>query len=798
MDAMDLEIFEELIIESQEHLATIEPDLMTIEHGTAGQDPQIINRVFRGIHSIKGGFGFLGVEPVQRLTHAMESVLMKVRDGQLDTSPAMVTVMLAGVDCIRAMMADIDAAAAVDASAVHAGLQPWLDGTASAVPAPAPADHAAPAPADAIVEAAAEAEPAAAAPATAGAAAPAPGGPKAQAQDVLRVKVDLLNQLMNQAGELVLARNQIVQALDRKLGDTPAGQTLFQAIDAVVADARRRLQGGLAEQVRRPQGEGGALDDLLEREYAHLLDRIRQALPSRLSELPGMNANMVNLDSVTTALQENIMRTRMQNLDTLFGKLPRQVRDLSLKTGREVYLEVTGGEVELDKSIVEALSDPLNHMIRNSLDHGIEPPEERVAAGKPRTGRLRIRSFHEGGQVNIAISDDGRGIDPARIRAVAVKKGVVTEAQAAGMDDREAVMLIMAPGFSTAEKVSDISGRGVGMDVVRSNIEALGGSVAVDSRPGAGTTMTLKLPLTLAIIPSLLVKVAGRRFAVPQVALEELVRLRRGAPGHGVECVQGAEVMRLRERLLPLVRLDAVLGVPGGRDDGTLAVNVLVLKVNGDRYGLVVDEVLDSEEIVVKLLPSMLKDHPCYAGATIMGDGGVAMILDAVGIATTAGLHLEAAEPAAAAGAPADDGGVERTLLLFRNHPAEQFAVDLATVARIEAVPPARLQRIGDREFLKYEDDALPLVRVHDVVPVTHPGGDPDELFVIIPRDAAVPFGIVATNCEDVAEVVGEPKQGTIAGPGVLGSMVLDGNLTILLDAAALGAGRVGQVLQSA
>ncbi len=811
METMDQEVLEELIVESQEHLADIEPDLLSMESGLVEVDPEIINRVFRGIHSIKGGFGFLGVEPVQRLAHAMESVLMKVRDGELAMSSEMVDVMLAGVDRIREMMNDVDAAGEVDSSAVFSGLQPWLDGsTPPQVPAPTPevsqmSEPVAPkksgliplSPKIKIAAAAAKGE--SASTPTNSAAKPEPAVKKPTAQDakarhqgsdVLRVKVDLLNQLMNQAGELVLARNQMVQALDRKLSDSQAGQGLVQALLSVVEDSQRSLKNNIADMNKRISVDGTSYADLLDREYTHLADRIKQAMPSRLSELPGMNANMVNLDSVTTALQENIMRTRMQNMDTLFGKLPRQVRDLSRKTGREVYLEVSGREVELDKSIIEALSDPLNHMIRNSLDHGIEPPEEREAAGKSRSGRLAVRAFHESGQVNIEITDDGRGIDPEKIKSIALKKGVITEDQAAAMDDHEAVMLIMAPGFSTAEKVSDISGRGVGMDVVRSNIESLGGTVDVESKPGQGSVMRLKLPLTLAIIPSLLVKVAGRRFAVPQVGLDELVRLRRGEEQSNIEKVQDSEVMRLRGKLLPLVRMEDLLGIERQEnDDSRRAENILVLKLNENRYGLVVDEVLDSEEIVVKPLPGMLKDSPSYAGATIMGDGGVAMILDVVGIAEEAGLRFTESD-LLSRNEEQNVAYLERTesqtLLLFRNHPDELFALDLAMVARIEAVPRDQIQRIGDQEYLNYETNSLRLVRMHDYMPVTAPESDQEELFIIIPKIVKHPIGIVVTNCEDVVTLRTQLDRGTMGGTGILGTMVLNKELIIFLDIYAL------------
>lgn len=814
MDIAEREVLEELILESQEHLATIEPDLLTLEGDPEQRSPELINRIFRGIHSIKGGFGFLGIETVQNLAHVMESVLMKVRDGELAPTSAMIDTLLDGVDKIQDMIADVEASSGVDATGVIADLQPWLDGTApspepESAPAPvAPAaSEAAPAKSSGFIplgkprarpqetevaevneaEAAVEAAPPPPPPA------PAPKDEKQAARqkssDVLRVRLTLLDKLMNLAGELVLARNQIVQSLDRRLADTAAGQGMAQGMEVALADSRRRILASWTEQHHGNPPPGFA--EALDREWARLRERILQEQPTRLSDLPGMNASMVNLDVVTTDLQEGIMQTRMQSMETLFGKLPRQVRELSRRTGKEVDLELSGSEVELDKSIIEALSDPLNHMIRNSLDHGLETPAERTEALKTAAGKLKVRAYHEGGQVNIEIADDGRGIDPAVIRSKALEKGVVSEDRAEHMDDREAVMLIMAPGFSTAKEVSDISGRGVGMDVVRSNIESLGGAVDVESRVGEGTRMTLKLPLTLAIIPSLMVQVGPRRFAVPQVSLDELVRVRRGDGEVRVESVQGRDVLRLRGKLLPLVRLSERLGLEAKKQTGGGgdAVSILVLKHGGSRYGLIVDGVLDSEEIVVKPLPGMLKDCRSYAGATILGDGGVAMILDVAGIAEEAGLRFSEADVAAADG-DVSEGYIDRTesqsLLLFRNHPDERFALNLDLISRIEKIAAEDIDRIGDREYLTRDDRSLRLIRLHDFMPVQVPPPEQDELYVIIPKLVKHPLGIVTTACDDVTTSRAVVDREGRVGPGIMGSAVLDGELTVYLDVFSL------------
>ena len=814
MDLDDRQLLDELVVESQDHLNALEPDLLTLEKGVAPDEAlELVNRIFRGIHSIKGGCGFLGITTVQELAHAMESVLMKVRSRKLDVSPPLVDVLLDGTDRVRTMLADITHCAEVDARDVYARLEPFLNADAAPPPEPEPVaappvearrsgfvplrklssasdgpdpDAAPPAPAEVVPSPEAAGSDAGGPGMVDGAGPAASVGARAGASDVLRVRVELLNRLMNLAGELVLARNQLLQALDRKFSETAAGDQVLGAAREAVEDARRTLRASLAGPEGASPDEARRRAERVDRVLDDLSTRIAQALPARLSDLPGMNATMVNLDAVTTNLQENIMRTRLQSLEALFGKLPRQVRQLARQTGKEIELVVTGGEVELDKSIVESLSDPLNHLLRNSLDHGLEDPAGREAAGKDRTGRLEVRAFHEGGQVNVEIRDDGRGIDPARVRAKAVEKGLLTPEQAARLDDREAVLLIFAPGFSTAEKVSDISGRGVGMDVVRTNIESLGGSIDIDSQVGQGTRTRLKLPLTLAIIPSLLVRACGRRFAIPQVSLDELVRLRNGREDQRIEQVQDAEVLRLRGHLLPLVRLSALLGLPVDEGSARPATYVAVLKVGGNRYGLVVDEVLDSEEIVVKQLPPSLKDSRCYAGATIMGDGSVAMILDVPGIADLGGLRFTDAMQAAAADERSGsylDRTESQTLLLFRNAPdGEQFALNLAMISRIERVKVEDIQVAGGREYLKFQDGSLRLLRLHDHLAVKAPDAEPREVFVIIPKLVKHPLGIIAWECDDVVSVRVEVDRDNLRGTGLLGSGMIDGRLTVFLD----------------
>ncbi|RMG86948.1 MAG: response regulator, partial [Candidatus Dadabacteria bacterium] len=577
----------------------------------------------------------------------------------------------------------------------------------------------------------------------------------------IRVHVSLLENLMTLAGELVLSRNQLLQAVN-----TGAGS----------------------------------------------VERIAQ-----------------RIDLITSELQETIMLTRMQPVGKIFGKFPRVVRDLARKLGKQVELVVEGNEVELDKTILEGLNDPLTHLVRNAVDHGLEPPAEREAAGKPPKGTVTLRAFHEAGHVNIEIFDDGRGMDPERIVAKAVEKGLVAPDQVRAMSDKEKVGLIFLPGFSTAEQVTDVSGRGVGMDVVKTNLDKLGGVVDIESAPGAGTTVRIKLPLTLAIIPSQIVRAGGQAFAIPQVNMDELLRIPASQVKDRVEIVGNAEVVRLRDRLLPLVRLADVLGLqaryrdpstgeerpdrrrtiadrrglrlgvdetapvaalappPGAPERGPdrrqgSAVSVVVANAGPFRYGLVVDELLDAEEIVVKPLGRHLKGCGCYAGATIMGNGRVALILDVPGVARLARLaSVEGSARAAEVKQSARQAAGEEQFLLFGFGPGERFALPLDVVQRIERIRPDDLATVGGRLVLQYKGETLPLLVLDEVAQVSprDEAADPVVLVVRLPGRVA---GVLATGPVDAFQGRVAVDRETLVQPGIGGSMVIDGATVLVVD----------------
>jgi len=469
-------------------------------------------------------------------------------------------------------------------------------------------------------------------------------------------------------------------------------------------------------------------------------------------------------------------------IGTVFSRFPRVVRDLSAALGKQCQLVLEGQEVELDKSILEAISDPLTHLVRNAVDHGIEPPEARVARGKPATGTILLRAFHQGGKVHLAISDDGRGIDVARLREKAVALGMLSPDQARAWSDRDVLQLIFRPGFSTAEKVTDLSGRGVGMDVVKTNIERIGGSVSVETRLGQGTTIHVTLPLTLAILPSLIVRCHGRRFAIPQASISELVRIRPGEASAKIQRVKKAEVLRLRDMLLPLVRLETALGIAQSGDETATLRNVVVLETGQLRYGLAVQRLDDSEEIVVKPLGRHMKGCGHLAGATILGDGSVALILDAAGIAARCQLTAVEDETLRSAGQSAQSAGEEsQPVLFFRNDPQEQFAVPMHAVARLERIAAAQVDSVGGQRVLQYRGGTLPLVCLEDHIRA-RPMPQCDRLYVVVCRAASREFGLLIREVVDIRPFGAKIDATLFREPGVIGSAVIDGRVTRMLD----------------
>lgn len=758
MDLDNQDLIAEFVVEANEHLGDIETQLLSIEAGGENFSVDLVNEVFRSVHSVKGASGFLGLVRIGELAHAAENVLNRMRKRELVPTAAVTDTLLKALDLLRSMINSVATSNEVEVASHVQALARYETtvgeaAPAMAAPAPPAATSAAQAPQVALTPAAPEkpAEPAAAAspppamaahessagsspalpspsptraaPAPAAAPAAAVESPKSTADSNVRVSVGVLDKLMNLAGELVLHRNQLLQA---------AGRLAVRELDPIL--------GGL--------------------------------------------------DQVTGELQDAIMQTRMQPIGNVFGRFPRVVRDISAKLGKQCELALDGTDVEVDKTIIEAIGDPLTHLVRNSIDHGIESPDKRTQAGKSPAGHLILRAYHQAGKVRVDVVDDGAGIDPAKLKAKALANGLITPEQAARMADREAVRLIFHPGFSMAEKVTDISGRGVGMDVVRTNIERLGGDVDVESQPGQGTTIKITLPLTLAIIPSLIVGAGEQRFALPQVNILELVRLRAGEMRKSIDRVGDAEVLRLRGNLLPLVRLADVLAgsergaaLPPVAATSPTAVSIIVVESARLRYGLVVEALYDSEEIVVKPLGRHFQDCNHLAGATILGDGRVALILDIDGAAARVQLRQPESSDADDVGGETLDQVARETqpVLLFTNHPAEQFAIPMSLVARIERIRAGSMEQLGGRQVLRYRDRCLPLLALEAHLAVrTRP--ELERMFVVVFSIPGQEVGVIAPRIVDIRQMTTALDTVTFREPGVIGSAVLEGTPTRLLN----------------
>jgi len=499
-------------------------------------------------------------------------------------------------------------------------------------------------------------------------------------------------------------------------------------------------------------------------------------------EDPALNATSQRLNLITTELQEGVMKTRMQPIGMVWNKLPRVVRDMAVALGKQIRLEMDGADTELDRTIIEAIKDPLVHLVRNCCDHGIEPPDVRISAGKPAQGVLTLRAYHEGGQVNIEIGDDGAGIDVVRVKQKAVDKGLLRPEQAEKLSDREALNLIFQPGFSTAQTVTKVSGRGVGMDVVKSNIEKIGGVVDISNRPGEGSTVKLKIPLTLAIIPGLVITSGGERFVIPQVSLLELIRLEGDSSEKHIEQVHGTPVYRRRGSLLPVAYLNRVLDLHSA--ERAEAISIVVLQAEDRQFGLVVDGINDTQEIVVKPLGKQLKGLTEYAGATIMGDGRVALILDVLGIGQRSGVVAESREQTRVAEEKKAHTGIEQQrLLLFRSGSFERLAVPLSMVARLEEFPRNSFELASGRQVVQYRNRILPLMLLSDVLESEPPDheqpADPVQVIVFNNGDRSV--GVVVDQILDVVEEIITTRQKS-ARKGLLGSAVVGKRVTDLLD----------------
>lgn len=899
--------------ESLEHLSNIENDLLAIESDGADINEDLVNKVFRAAHSIKGGAGFMGLDNIKELSHKMENVLGMIREREMIPNPEIVNILLLASDTLRNLLKNVGESNSMDITEhVEA-----LSGLASNV-MPAKQEKKISDIADIVREGTAIFS--------------------VSRDDILNARnkgyyiylieldlirdlhekdltpMDFLNKIQESGnlfdcsvkieavGELdadvnpegipftmlfgTILEPTMVNALfnideknifevkeDFSLAPISEPTVLKEEISQASMDASGAEQEGVAQaseiggfqdfssdhqagESKKPDGQIGAvagetslrvhvrlLDSLMNLAGELVLGRNQLLQAIALKDLHSVDASGQRLDLITSELQEAIMMTRMQPIGNILNKFPRVVRDLARSLGKEVTLSIEGEGVELDKTILEAINDPLTHLVRNAVDHGIEMPAKRSKAGKKTTGHVMLKAYHEAGQVNVEIKDDGAGIDPKKLVASAMARNLITDKQALTMSDKEKVNLIFLPGLSTAEKVSDVSGRGVGMDVVKTNLDKLGGVVDIDSNLGKGTTVKIKLPLTLAIIPSQLIKIEGERYAIPQVNLEELFRIPAAQVKDRIEKVGDAEVVRLRGTLLPLIRLADVIGVERtyvgdidsceinkdrriniadrrskksplikgdsseGEGSGELetaqaldererrsdtdrryhansAINIVVVYTGSLKYGLVVDELQDSEEIVVKPLGRHLKHCKGYAGATIMGDGRVALILDVTGLSQMAGLtSMEGTDRAKeiAFETRTTQSKDVQSLLVFRNAEHEQFAVPLGLVERIEKIKRSQIEDVGGKKVMQYRGASLPLIAIEQVAQVK-PLADKEDLLVIVFVLAGREIGLLATPPLDAIEESLVIDDNTLKQAGIMGSCIIGGHTTLLVN----------------
>ncbi|WP_312782656.1 chemotaxis protein CheW [Brevundimonas sp.] len=789
----------EFVSEAREGIEAVDAKLVRFEQ--TPDDPDLLGDIFRLIHSLKGGSGFLGLMRLQNVTHAAENVLGLYRDGTLAVDGPSVTVILDAVDVVRNIIEGLaetgvepegdDRALIARLDRIHAG-----EGASATVAPAASRSLLERVGGEATLDAACEG-------ALAVLVASPETGPLFAGVDLDRVQAEWREALCGVArataapGAFQAALSAtfgaalegheaaFVQAVRQCMLDLEAEPEAVELLLTVppseVSDAAEppRPDRAVAEPAKGPQTIRVGVETLegLMTMVSELV-LIRNQLIQTLRDQPEtpFAGPLHRLNQVTSELQEGVMTTRMQPIGGAWAKLPRLVRDLASDLGKRIDLVMTGEETELDRQVMELIRDPLTHMIRNAADHGLETPDQRRAAGKPEMGRITLSARHDGGAILIEMADDGRGLPAARIRDKAVEAGLISAAQATAMSDAEARQLIFLPGFSTAASVTAVSGRGVGMDVVRTNIEAIGGAIELASVEGQGTRFTIRIPLTLSIIAGLVVECCGERFAMPQASIIELVSA-NGTAGRRIEQINGAEVLRLRDRLLPLVSLQALLGLEAPEGPRGEAC-IVVARVGAFDFGVIVDRVFDTEEIVVKPTASILRHLKLYSGATILGDGAVIMILDFKGMAVEAGAGAllnggdEVLIEAATGEADAE------ALLVFRAADDGLKAAPLAGVARIEELEPSMLEWADGRSLVQYRGQLMPVLGADGAALSRAP--EAKRPLLVFSRGARS-LGLMAEEIVDIIEATASAEL-TGASTGVSGSLVVAGRATELID----------------
>lgn len=897
-DHDDDELLQQFITEASEHLASVEDDILEFERLGEHTDPGTVNRLFRAIHTVKGGAGFLNMSTITRLAHRLETVVGRVRDGRLIPTPDICDTLLRGIDNLKRIFEDISLESTFDISQDVEELDKIVD--KSGENDRALSNHYEPTKSSECsrfwFNAASAQE----------------GLSQSSGMYLFDCTLDFTNEYkrtgidpeatitdLGLIGTILqshfdigsidawrknnLSRLQYSfllltiiddpeiltggmnifplninkltkEIIDEEVKSQSKNQLNYPSVEhetTVEKDAEIRHEEPKKSENEhnpvsvkpdvKPAGSESPRDkistDTTVRIPLALLDKAMN-LASELVLVRNQNTQAIaahdinhlteiaqRLNVVTSEMQETIMRTRMQPVGEVLNKYNRIVRDLARRLGKEICLDIYGAEVELDKKIIESLGDPLLHIIRNSVDHGIELPQERVAAGKSEFGRIKIEALHQAGHVLIRIEDDGRGINPEKLKQKAIEKKFITSEQAAALTENEAFNLIFIPGFSTSEKISDISGRGVGMDVVRAGIEKLSGTINITSRAGEGTIMSINLPLTLAIVPALIVSVEQHRFAIPQISVVEIVWLYGVNAYQKIERVNDREVYWLRGKLLPLIRLSEVLRISktyidpstGEKETDRRAQRgdrrksgqevpqeimerrtgpverrssiensfyIVVLRFGNDRFGLVIDTIVDTEEIVVKQLHDPLRESRAFAGTTVLGDGRIAIVLDIGSIAHIGNIRTGLSEMEQNMGSALSKVGDRHSVLIFDIGGQERFAIALFLITRVDHISASDIQVCGDREYISLRGDIIPVIRMENAIPGLKPDYQ-QELYAIIPRSRK-PICILASHIQDALEVNSTIDTETIRKKGVIGSSLVGGSITMFIDVVEL------------
>ncbi|MCS7150223.1 MAG: chemotaxis protein CheW [Caldimicrobium sp.] len=728
------DILKDFLVEAKDGIAKMEEEFIELERDK--NNVEILKSLFRTMHSLKGAAGFFGFKSLEGIAHFAEDILSKLRDGVIEASEDIVDILLKCLDEIKFIVAYLEESKTeplddrileflVNLSKFNDKLKKRIQEekvekveSAELKEEIAPKELEERSIGDQTLE---EIKPSEAVEKTDLPVKPSPEeiservkddkplptpGIKELTETHIKVDVRLLDTLMNLAGELVLARNRVVQLANR-LSDS---------------DLQRSVQV---------------------------------------------------LSMVTTELQETIMKTRMQPIGVVFNKFPRIVRDLAKSLNKRVNLHLEGTETELDRSIIEAIKDPLTHLVRNSIDHGIEAPEIRAQVGKSPEGNLFLRAYHEGGQVVIEIEDDGKGIDLEKIKRKAVEKGLVSPEEIDRLSEKEILSFIFKSGFSTAEKITQVSGRGVGMDVVKTNIEKLGGSIEINTILRKGTTVRVKIPLTLAIIPALIVTSNEQRYAIPQVNLKEIVSIN---PQKDILYLGESQFYRLRGEIIPILSLSNILDQNKTQEEH----NLLILTTGERYYGLLVDRIYDSEEIVVKPLGKWFKGIPLYSGATIMGDGKLALILDIVGLSKFVGLKAEEVERALEEKQIKTITEETQFILLFDVEDTT-LALPLALISRLDKIRGDKIEIVGGKEIILYKNKVIPVIRLENYLPIQ--GVLPQEEYsVLFFSEREKTCAIICSRIVDTIETSLQVETDLYVQPGILGYRIINNKTVLFLD----------------